>query len=196
MSNKTHRRRWLLEVAALGVALSIIMLTVRSDHGATPRVAQIAPAQPAISPRPATPAPAELVQERHRYIVQSSSADAARSAVQSAGGVVTCDLSVIRAVGAKLDDRELAALRVLQSPRLQIYDDTQVIASSTGILPETYYPSEVDASEMHLGGLTGRGVTVAVIDSGLWNNQGPLQYSPSGGGTRVLAQYDVILARQ
>ena len=44
--------------------------------------------------------------------------------------------------------------------------------------------------------MTGRGVTVAVIDSGLWNQQGPLQSAPGQSHSRVLAQYDVILARQ
>ena len=63
-------------------------------------------------------------------------------------------------------------------------------------MPETYYPSEVDAPQLHLGGLTGRGVTVAVIDSGLWNTRAPCNIRPRAAGSRVLAQYDVILARQ
>jgi len=132
---------------------------------------------------------------RQRYIVQSVSADAARDAVSRAGGVVTGDLSVIRAVAASLDEHELAALRAEQVAQLHIYNDTAVVASSLGALPETYYPSEVDAANLHVGGMTGRGVTVAVLDSGLWNQEGPLQNAP-GGTSRVLAQYDVILARQ
>src|ERR1700685_1732624 len=146
MLTDARHGHWPLKVAVLGVALSLIMLAVRGDDAAATRAAQItqvAKVQAATLPRPATPVPAALAPQRHRYIVQSSSADAARSAVQDAGGVVTCDLSVIRAVGAALDDRELAALRVPRFPRLQVYDDTQVVASSAaGVLPETYYPSE------------------------------------------------------
>ena len=70
---------------------------------------------------------------------------------------------------------------------------SSVVASSMGTLPETYYPSEVDAANLHVGGMTGRGVTVAVIDSGLWNQEGPLQSAPGTSHSRVLAQYDVIL---
>jgi len=72
---------------------------------------------------------------RHRYIVQSESAGAARNAVSKAGGIVTGDLSVIRAVAAALDEREVAALRAEQLTQLHIYDDSAVVASSMGTLP-------------------------------------------------------------
>jgi subtilisin family serine protease len=49
---------------------------------------------------------------------------------------------------------------------------------------------------MHTGGVTGRGVTVAVLDTGVWINKGPLQVSSSGRNPRVIAQYDTILARK
>ena len=39
-------------------------------------------------------------------------------------------------------------------------------------------------------------MTVAVIDSGLWNQEGPLHSAPGKNNSRVLAQYDVILARE
>src|SRR6185312_13826861 len=104
--------------------------------------------------------------ERSPYIVQAASAEIARGAVLKVGGVVTGDLSVIRAVGASLDARELQALHASDIPRLRIFEDTPVKASSiTGALPETYYPSEVAARGMQLGGINGAGVTVAVLDS-------------------------------
>src|SRR5256886_918704 len=131
---------------------------------------------------------------RQDYIVQAGSVEIARSAVVRVGGVVTGDLSIIRAVGAALDDRQLEALRASDVPRLRIFEDSPVQASSNH-LPETNYPSEVAASNLHLGGVTGRGVTVAVLDSGVWSTLGPLQTTPYQ--TRhVLAQYDVIQARQ
>jgi len=110
------------------------------------------------------------------------------------GGLVTGDLSIIRAVGAALDDRELEALRAADVPRLRIFEDSAVQASSSR-LPETNYPSEVAASDLHVGGVTGRGVTVAVLDSGVWSTLGPLQTTPYQT-PHVLAQYDVIQARQ
>ena len=35
-------------------------------------------------------------------------------------------------------------------------------------------------------------ITVAVLDTGVWQEKGPLQVSSSGRNPRVLAQYDVI----
>ena len=130
----------------------------------------------------------------HAYIVQARSAAEARAAVIHAGGRVDRDLSVIRAVGALLDARALAALRTAPVPRLEVYDDAAVSASSVGTLPETYYPSEVEARKLHVGGTTGTGVTVAVVDSGLWSQHGPDQSAPGQAGSRIVAQYDVLAA--
>src|SRR6185437_9557827 len=121
------------------------------------------------------------VGERSPYIVQATSVDLARAAVLKVGGQVTGDLSIIRAVGASLDDNELTALHAADVPGLRVFEDTQVKASSvTGALPETYYPTEIAASNLHVGGVTGAGVTVAVLDSGLWAQHGPLQTSATG----------------
>src|SRR5256885_6717450 len=144
--------------------------------------------------RTTPPSRVEPVGVRQDYIVQAESVEVARSAVMHVGGVVTGELSIIRAVGAALDDRELEALQASDVPRLRIYEDAPVSASSNGP-PETNYPSEVAASNLHLGGVTGRGVTVAVLDSGVWSNLGPLQSTPYQT-PQVLAQYDVIRARQ
>src|SRR5258708_10071430 len=196
MSRKNGYRNGLLASSLLGLTLCLTASNFRSSAPATSTpVARTSAVQPhalAVLPSHFGIATPHL---RHRFIVQSESAERAREAVSRAGGLVTGDLSVIRAVAASLDEREMAALRAEQVPQLHIYDDTAVVASSMGTLPETYYPSEVAAANLHVGGMTGRGVTVAVIDSGLWNQEGPLQSAP-GGTPRVLAQYDVILARQ
>jgi len=67
----------------------------------------------AAKPRTAASLPAQsgvaVNYPRQRYIVQSGSAEAARDAVLRAGGIVTGDLSVIRAVAASLDEHEIAA---------------------------------------------------------------------------------------
>src|ERR1700722_15044884 len=200
MSRRYRLPLWLLATGVLGVALSLI---ASNHHDAAPvanapaanAAAQAAAVKPSLASLPAHLGVA-AISPRQRYIVQSLSADAARAAVLRAGGVVTGDLSVIRAVAASLDEHEIAALRAEQVAQLHIYNDTAVVASSLGALPETYYPSEVDAANLHVGGMTGRGVTVAVLDSGLWNQEGPLQNAPGESRSRVLAQYDVILARQ
>src|ERR1700704_4189638 len=199
----TKTRLWLLAAGAASVLLALLALTLRSDAPPPSPVTVVSrpvipiPVAAAPAPARATPAPAVVqVGVRQDYIVQADSVEVARSAVVRVGGVVTGDLSIIRAVGAALDDRELEALRASDVPRLRIFEDSPVQASSApGVLPETNYPSEVAASNLHVGGVTGRGVTVAVLDSGVWSNLGPLQTTPYQT-PHVLAQYDVIQARQ
>src|SRR2546430_13739753 len=67
--------------------------------------------------RTTPPSRVEPVGVRQDYIVQAESVEIARSAVVRVGGVVTGDLSIIRAVGAALDDRQLP-LRDRKSTRL------------------------------------------------------------------------------
>ena len=167
MFTNARRAPWLPAVGAIAALLSAVVLIIPSDRpAAAPERAAAAPLRASMAQPPAAAAETESVPQGRRYIVQAQSADLARAAVQGAGGAATSDLSVIRAVGAVLDDRELAALNEQKVAGLQVYHDTEVQASSAaGALPETYYPSEVDAAELHIGGMTGRGVTVAVIDS-------------------------------
>ena len=129
----------------------------------------------------------------HAYIVQARSAAEAGRAVAQAGGEVRSDLSLIHAVSALLDERELAALRRASVPLLEIYDDAQVQSSSQGP-PETYYPSEIGAQQLQIGGTVGTGVTVAVVDSGLWSQHGPDLSVPGSVASRIVAQYDVLAA--
>src|SRR5437879_8798699 len=203
MTTKSWSRRWLLGACAAGVLLALLALMFRGDAPPPSLVTVVSrpvtPIPVAAAPAPARatpPSPVVQVGVRQDYIVQAESAEIARSAVVRVGGVVTGELSIIRAVGAALDDRELETLRASDVPRLRIYEDSPVQASSAaGVLPETNYPSEVAASNLHLGGVTGRGVTIAVLDSGVWSNLGPLQTTPYQT-PHVLAQYDVIQARQ
>lgn len=54
-----------------------------------------------------------------------------------------------------------------------------------------YYSSVVGATELHLHGVTGEGVTVAVLDSGLWENQ--WVRNDTRGEPRIAARYNAIL---
>src|ERR1700739_4005757 len=200
MPTKNSHRRWLLAACTTAVLVALSAVMFRSDAPSPmkvvsktlPRMPFVAAQAPA---RATPPPPVPQVGVRQNYIVQAESVEAARAAVTRAGGGGTRELSIIRAVGAALDDREVEALRASDVPRLRIFEDSPVQASSTaGVLPETYYPSEVAASSLHVGGVMGRGVAVAVLDSGVWSNLGPLQTTPYAT-PHVLAQYDVIQAR-
>jgi serine protease AprX len=54
----------------------------------------------------------------------------------------------------------------------------------------TYYPAVIGADALHTHGITGAGVTVAIIDSGLWEHSTLAQNTR--GDNRVLARYDAI----
>lgn len=180
----TLKKRWAWGVRILGILSLLAALLYRAEA-------------PTLSPKLRDQlirtAPAGVRQD---YIVQASSVELARSAVRRVGGVVNSDLEIIRAVGASLDNRELASLWDEPVTGLRIYHDSTVTKSGSDALPETYYPTESGASSLHQGGVTGHGVTVAVLDTGLWHIKGPLQQTSSGGNPQVLAQYDVILARE
>ena len=168
---KVRPKNWLVTAVTLGLLLSV---SLERDVPAARAGSAAAPAA------------------REIYIVQAASDSAAAQAVQRVGGEVTQNLAVIRAVAARLDQAQLAALRGAGAPGLEVYTDHTVEASGT--LPETWYPSEVDARALHVGGTTGTGVTVAVVDSGLWSQHGPDQSAPGMGTSRILAQYDVLSA--
>lgn len=206
MGKNEWRGRGLLGAGALGAVFVYCLLSLlRAQEPVVPT-----PVAPRTAEAPIAAATAEPVARtsdaprvalstpgvRQSYIVQASSLELARRAVQRAGGIVTGELEIIRAVGADLDSRELEALWTEPVAGLRVYDDASVSSSYTTAYPETYYPTQVGASTMHTGGVTGRGVTVAVIDTGVWEQKGPLQQSSSGRNPRVLAQYDVILARE
>ncbi|MFN2329867.1 MAG: S8 family peptidase [Chromatocurvus sp.] len=55
---------------------------------------------------------------------------------------------------------------------------------------DTYYPTVTGADLLHEHGITGEGVTVAVLDSGLWENDSIVLNTR--GEMRVLARYDAV----
>src|SRR6202000_1552474 len=104
MNKKIRARRYILAVAAIAMLSVPFFMTVHRSASEAP-AAHWVPAQPvppiALPPTtlPTTQPPALAVQvgERSPYIVQAATADIARSAVLKVGGVVTGDLSIIRA---------------------------------------------------------------------------------------------------
>lgn len=144
----------------------------------------------------APPAP-RLVAE---LIVQADDLAAARHAVQQVGGVVTHELGIIHAVGARLDSSQLRRLEAdstltLWANRVVEKADSVAYPYSSGdqdpssaTTPDTDYPSLVGAASLHNLGVTGRGVTVAVVDTGYFATDG-IARNPDGS-YRILANYD------
>lgn len=53
-----------------------------------------------------------------------------------------------------------------------------------------YYNTVAGIDALHLEGVTGKGVTVAVVDSGLWEHEALIK--DTAGGHRVVARYDAL----
>lgn len=54
----------------------------------------------------------------------------------------------------------------------------------------TYFPTIIGADALHSHGITGEGVTIAIVDSGLWEDEALAL--DSKGKPRILARYDAI----
>ena len=151
--------------------------------------------------RPAARPPQPKAQS---LIVQAADLERAREIVRAVGGTVTHELGIIGAVVAELSPAQVQALRDIR-PTPRIYGNTTVqaaydsdwwsqdVTDGSSTRPATYYPTLIGANRLHAQGITGSGVTVAVLDSGLW------EYSTlrndSAGRPRIRARYDAIANR-
>ena len=103
--------------------------------------------------------------DRSIYIVRASSIEAAAATVSDAGGIVVEQLSIINAVGAAMTAAE--RLEVASSDAiLGVHSDARLELQASE--QDSHYPRQVGARDAHDTGLTGRGVTIAVLDTGLW----------------------------
>ena len=107
------------------------------------------------------------------YIVQGYSVEQVTSLVERHGGRVTSNLEIIRGVGALLSESAVAALS--NRPGITAITPNASVQMSDGgggSAPATDYPDLVGADVAWAEGVTGEGVTVAVVDTGIANHPG------------------------
>ena len=130
--------------------------------------------------------------DRVSAIVQSSSSARASTLVREVGGNVTHDLAIIDAVGADLTP---AQMRTLESRGgdVRIYGDHDVKVASVRppTYPNSWYPTIVGANRLHAAGITGAGVTVAILDTGFGATLESEKWD-THGRSRVKATYNAI----
>ena len=126
--------------------------------------------------------------ETNAFIVQGTDLAAVQLAVEAVGGTVTHELGVIKALGVELTESQTQRLRDNASIRRVYADRTAEVAGKPS--PETFYPSQIQADKLHALGITGAGVGVAVIDTGIWAHV--KLNKDSAGNWRHVAQYDAI----
>jgi len=89
--------------------------------------------------------------------------------VRSVGGDITHELPIIAAIGAKLTPAQVEQLQLTPGVT-HVYADHKVQVAGP---PQPYsnYPRLVGADKLHAAGITGRSVSVAVLDTGTWDTQ-------------------------
>ncbi len=181
MQRTIHR----IKVFSLIALLMLPFFLPETTPGKTSESITSAPASHAHAP---TNAPAKITSPTSSYIVQASSAVAAKTFVIDVGGRITATLNIIHAVGAELNDEQVEWLRS-QPERITVFEDNTLNIS--GSVAETYYPTLIGAAKLHKKkDITGKGITIAVLDTGLWKKSA-LQYTAEQK-ERILAQYDVL----
>ncbi|MBI3242523.1 MAG: hypothetical protein HYZ49_09545 [Chloroflexi bacterium] len=128
-------------------------------------------------------APALASASPQSYIVQGGNIDRLSGIVERYGGTVTSRLEIIHAVGALLSPSVISRLQTepgitAVTPNTQVKlvsgggdgDDMEVGTGSNS--PATDYPDVVGADVVWAQGVIGKGVTVAVVDTGLGKHKG------------------------
>ena len=192
---------------------SILIASASLAATATATATAADAAMPTAATAPAEMSPASA--GGTRYIVQAADLRSARRDIDRVGAKVLQNLPIINAASADLSPRQVARLRKsLRRPCLRgSFADHRVHgiagiaqpdhltgghgrqqphdpADGNGeLLPtlvyQTNYPMLVGADTLQQAGITGKGVTIAVLDSGLWKD--PAQ----NYGSRILATIDV-----
>jgi serine protease AprX len=118
--------------------------------------------------------------QQSSFIVQAASAELAAKLVTAHGGVITSTFDIINAVAATLSTDEVAQLRqekdisaITPNGAVKMSEDVTSAALSNSSnknnknIPATDYPDVTGADKVWAQGVTGDGVTVAILDTGM-----------------------------
>ena len=155
-------------------------------------------------------------QQSNQYIVQASTSIAARREIERVGAMPGRELGIINAVATQLTVSQLTRLnahgnaraypdRNVSSESLSSFSTVSPLLASVltiesqaeplidgGALnaaPSLYitdYPVQVGATQLQQAGINGKGVTIAVLDTGIWTG-GAQNFS-----SRILASVDIV----
>ncbi len=123
------------------------------------------------------PTLAAISEEDVSVIVTGRGRDTAKQAVASAGGQVTSDLWLIDAVGATIPSNALRDLSANPGV-MSIVKNSGISVNGKkpnwdAIVSDQAWPfsADVGADQLHTAGVTGQGIGVAVVDSGVFYDQ-------------------------
>jgi serine protease AprX len=143
----THDRRWQAGLAA-SAATTLLILAGSAGGGATPASAR----------------------EPVRMIVQAASSGHAVEAITAVGGTVTHVLPIVDGAAGEVPQSAVAQLEAAPGVTAVSEDAEMTLQgtpSQSNGRPVSVYDEVVRADEMVAGGYDGRGVTVALLDTGI-----------------------------
>jgi serine protease AprX len=137
------------------------------------------------------------------YILQGSSSRQLTQFIAGVGGTVVREFPIINAVSAMLTRKQVDEIKKEHGIRVQ--DDRTVVTSGNrkgnGLLGATktytlnnHIAEQTGADRLHDMNITGKGVTVAVVDSGInmWGATGHYLFKDSNDEQRVSVKYDAF----
>ncbi len=176
-------------VSLAAVALVAIAFVAASQGGATTGVAALGEGPSPVLASTAERHPAKNV-EVIVQLRQGVDVTAAKELVSSAGGKVTRDLELINGFGAKL--RAGAAVKLAESTLVRTVTVNAAVVKTSLDLTEaaklgSAYNQSIRAPKVWNEGYTGKGVGVAVIDTGIAGDMPDFRVSQSDPTSRVIA---------
>jgi serine protease AprX len=133
--------------------------------------------------------------ELSSYIIKGSNLETVNALVASHGGRVTSQLELIDSVGALLPSSAVASLQTV--PEItSIHPNASVRMTGTGTdnnpVPGSDYPDAIGADVVWDSGVTGEGVSVAIVDTGLSNHPGLLKKAAGVNKNKIAAWVDFV----
>ncbi|TRY28662.1 S8 family peptidase [Aliiglaciecola sp. M165] len=201
MSFFTDKKTLLVGAISLMSSVSAVMLTTQSSAQSTPFFTQSGSTPQIVVSQSHT-------QEEQSYILQGLSRNALVTAVEKVGGAVAREFPIINAISAYLTSHQATELASINGLRMTADRNVMTMSTldnavaQTGLAKKFAIDNDIatqtEADELHEMGITGRGVTVAVLDSGtlMGGVEGKPLLRNTYNRSRAFYKYDATLGQR
>jgi serine protease AprX len=128
------------------------------------------------------------------YIVLGKDLHTVQNFIEDVGGSVTHSFSAIQGVSAELSPGQVLRLLRMEGIKSVTPNTSVTLANNAGNkhIPATDYPDVVGADLVWNQGVSGSGVTVAVVDTGIARHQGVMNAPTSPSQKRLIGWVDFV----
>ncbi|MDO6694052.1 S8 family peptidase [Aliiglaciecola sp. 3_MG-2023] len=199
MSFFTDKKTLLVGALSFISSVSAVMLTTQANSSSVPFFTESGSTPQMVV--------SQNVAKEQAYILQGLGRDALVSAVERVGGAVSREFPIINAISAYLSVKQADELASISG--IQVTADRNVMtmgngnsANAAGQLKkfaiDNNIATQTQADLLHEKGITGKGVTVAVLDSGtlMGGEQGKYLLQNQYERSRAFYKYDAIKSKK